>query len=130
MVIEELVKTVLSELRTTTKIETIVGDPIEFNNIMIVPVSKVSIGFGAGGGKGDSDIKGGEATGGGLSIEPIAFLVIRDDGVELISMRGEESGFGKIIDMIPQMAEKFKNKTGGGKKNKSAKSSTETEEET
>ena len=109
MVIEDLVKTVLTELRTTTKIETIIGDPIQINDISIVPVTKVSFGFGVGGGKGEKEIKGGgEATGGGLSIEPVAFLVIREDKVELISVKKGDSGLGKIIELIPQISDKFK----------------------
>ncbi len=129
MVIEDLVKTVLSELRSTTKIETIVGDPIEFKNILIIPVSKVSIGFGAGGGKGESDLKGGgEATGGGLSIEPIAFLVIRDEGVELFSLKNEDTSLSRIIDIIPQFADKFKSKSSASKKTKSSKSADEEKE--
>ncbi len=125
MVIEELVKTVLTELRTTTQIETIIGDPIEINDTAIVPVTKVSIGFGVGGGQGDKEIKGGgEATGGGLSIEPIAFLVIREDKVELISVKKGDSGLGKIIDLIPQIADKFKAQK-SGKHKKAEKTSKE-----
>ena len=109
MLIEELVKRVLSEIRQMTKTETVVGDPIKIEDTTLVPVSKVSIGFGVGGGKMDAKESGGEATGGGLVIEPVAFIVIRDDNVNLITMKKDDMGLGKIIDLIPQIADKVKN---------------------
>jgi uncharacterized spore protein YtfJ len=126
MVIEALVETVLAKLREVAQTETVVGKPITVKNITLVPVSRVSIGFGAGGGKQERDGKGGECTGGGMSIEPLAFVVIRDEKVELVSMKGEDSTIAKVIDLIPEVVEKVKDfrgkkedtgkKTRGGKK--------------
>jgi sporulation protein YtfJ len=117
MVIEELVETVLTKLKEVTQTETVVGEPIKIQDTTLVPVSRVSIGFGAGGGKQEKDGKGGECTGGGMTIEPVAFVVIRKDKVELIPMKGDESGLGKVIDLIPQVVEKVKEYR--GKKEKS-----------
>ncbi len=108
MVIEALVETVLAKLREVAQTETVIGKPITVKNITLVPVSRVSIGFGAGGGKQERDGKGGECTGGGMSIEPLAFVVIRDEKVELVSMKGEESTIAKVIDLIPDVVEKVK----------------------
>ena len=108
MVIEKLVETVLTKLREVSQTETVIGKPISIKDTTLVPVSRVSIGFGAGGGKQDRDAKGGECTGGGITIEPVAFVIIRDDKVELVSVQGEESGLGKVIDLIPQVVEKVK----------------------
>lgn len=112
MVIEKLVDTVLSKLREVSKTETVVGKPITVKNTTLVPVSRVSIGFGAGGGKQERNGRGGEGTGGGISIEPIAFLVIRDEKVELVSMKDDQSSLGKVIDLIPQVMEKVKDMRG------------------
>jgi uncharacterized spore protein YtfJ len=108
MVIEALVETVLVKLREAAQTETVIGKPITVKNTTLVPVSRVSIGFGAGGGKQERDGKGGECTGGGISIEPLAFVVIRDEKVELVSMKGEESAFAKVVDLIPDIVEKVK----------------------
>ena len=108
MVIEELVKTVLSQLRQMVKTETVVGEPLKVAGVTIVPVSKISVGFGAGGGKGHSKEGAGEATGGGASIEPVAFFVVRDEKVDLITIQKEETGWGKIIDLVPQVMDKVK----------------------
>jgi uncharacterized spore protein YtfJ len=108
MIIESLVDTVLAKLREAAQTETVIGKPITVKNITLVPVSHVSIGFGAGGGKQGRDGKGGECTGGGVSIEPLAFVVIRDDKVEIISMKGEDSTIGKVIELIPEVVEKIR----------------------
>jgi len=108
MIIEELVKTVLTELRALSKTETVVGEPIQVGGTTIVPVSKISIGFAVGGGAKNSKDGKGEGTGGGASIEPVAFFVVRGEKVDLITVKKEEVGFGKIIDLVPQIVEKVK----------------------
>ena len=109
MVIEDLVKTVLSELREITKTETVVGEPIKVGKTTILPVSRISVGFGVGGGRSDKKSGMGEGTGGGVSIEPLAFFVVRDEKVELVTIKKEDIGLGKVIDLVPQIVEKVKN---------------------
>ena len=108
MVIEALVKTVLSELKQITQTETVVGEPIKAGGVTVIPVSKVSVGFGIGGGKVGEKSGEGEGTGGGVMIEPVAFIVIRENKVELLSMKKENVGLGQVIDLIPEVIQKIK----------------------
>jgi sporulation protein YtfJ len=108
MVIEELVKTVLSELKQITQTETVIGEPITAGGVTVIPVSKVSVGFGIGGGKAGEKNREGEGTGGGVMIEPVAFIVIREKNVELLSMKKENTGLGQVIDLIPEVVQKIK----------------------
>jgi sporulation protein YtfJ len=108
MVIETLVKTVLSELKQITQNETVVGEPIQAGGVTLVPVSRVSVGFGAGGAKSDEKNREGEGTGGGVLIEPVAFIAIRENKVELFSMKKESVGLAQVIDLIPEVIEKLK----------------------
>ena len=121
MVIENLVKTVLSELREITKTKTVVGEPLTVGEATIVPVSKLTLGFAAGGGAKDSKSGKGEGTGGGATIEPVAFFVVRGDKVDLVTIKKEEVGLAKIIDLVPQIVEKVKDMK--DKKEKKAKAS-------
>lgn len=77
MAVSELIKNVMKELESLMRTKTVVGDPISAGDYTVIPVSKVSFGFGAGGG-GDEKKKGGtgEGVGGGWSIEPLAFFVV------------------------------------------------------
>ncbi len=109
MIIETLVKTVLSELREITKTKTVVGDPLQLGETTIVPVSRISLGFAVGGGSKDSKNGQGEGTGGGATIEPVAFFVVRGEKVDLITIKKEGVGLGKVIDLVPQIVEKVKN---------------------
>jgi uncharacterized spore protein YtfJ len=108
MVIEDLVKTVLTELRAITKTKTVVGEPLKLGETTIVPVSKISLGFAVGGGMKDVKNGKGEGTGGGATIEPIAFFVVRGDKVDLVTIKKEDVGLGKFIDLVPQIVEKVK----------------------
>lgn len=123
MHIDNLVGSVLSQIREMIKTETVVGDPITVQDVVLIPVSRVSLGFGAFGGKTENQQGDGEGTGGGVVVDPIAFIAIRGDQVSLITVREEATGVGKIIDMIPGVIDKVK-----GMKEKKAKSS-KTEDE-
>jgi uncharacterized spore protein YtfJ len=116
--IEELVKTVLSELRKVSKTETVIGEPMVLGEATIVPVTKISFGFGIGGGAKGAKEGHGEATGGGASVEPVAFFVVRGDKVDLITIKKDGVGLGKVIDLVPQIFEKVK-----GYKSKQGKAS-------
>jgi len=108
MHIQELVKAVLSELKQITKTETVIGEPIRSGSTVVVPVSKISIGFGIGGGQ--AGVKGSQAegTGGGISIEPVAFVVIREENVSILAVAKETSGLAQLVDLVPEAIETIK----------------------
>ena len=110
MAVSELIKNVMDELETLMQTKTVVGDPINAGDYTVIPVSKVSFGFGAGGGGSDNGKKGGtgEGVGGGWSIEPLAFFVVGSEGARLYSLKHEETVMGKLIDLAPKVAETVK----------------------
>ena len=89
----------------------VVGEPvIAGDGTMIVPVSKVSFGFGGGGSefdskKSDSPHFGG-GMGGGASVKAEAFLVINNGNVRLVPMGGGASPIDKLVDLMPDMIDK------------------------
>ncbi|RCK81305.1 MAG: Sporulation protein [Candidatus Ozemobacter sibiricus] len=100
MSIDSLVKTVLSELQVAINSKTVFGEPKAVQNWTIIPVSKVSFGFGAGGGEGKKDAAGfGGGSGGGATIDPVAFLAVNEKEVKLISMKGPDSVWEKVLNM-------------------------------
>ena len=89
----------------------VVGDPITpGDGTMIIPISKVSFGFGGGGNecekKNTSGTRFGGGVGGGASVKAEAFLVINNDNVRLIPMGGSSSPIDKVIDMMPGIIDK------------------------
>lgn len=104
----DILKGVVSELREITKSETIIGDPVTVGDKTVIPIVKLSVGFGVGGGEGKDDKHGsgfGGGGGGGARIEPAAFIIIDGDDVKLLPMG--KGKFDQIIDAIPGLAQKL-----------------------
>ncbi|MFQ6617510.1 MAG: GerW family sporulation protein [Fidelibacterota bacterium] len=111
MDLEKLISTVISKLREVVKTETVVGEPIQAEKAVIIPVSKVTIGFGAGGGEGKESKKGvgsGGGAGGGATIEPVAFIVVSEGKASLLPLVAKEATLAKVIDLIPDIINKLK----------------------
>lgn len=95
---ESLASTVLQKLREIGQTETIVGKPIVAGDATLIPVSKLSIGFGVGSNGGKLELSG---SGGGVSVEPIAFVVIRDGSVRVMPLSHHKDVLTKVVDLIP-----------------------------
>lgn len=106
MSVENMIKTVLGEFRELARTETVVGKPIAVDDTVIVPVSKISFGFGAGGGKSAED--GGGGTAGGGSVEPVGFIVIRKGKAQLITVEDGDVSIGKLLSYAPDVIQKIK----------------------
>jgi len=107
MAIEKLAETLLEKLRYITKAETVIGDPIQAGESTVIPVSRVSVGFGFGGHQGKGDTS---ASGGGASVNPVAFLVIRGDDVRIMPITRDSSLMSKVMEIVPDVVNKFNGK--------------------
>jgi sporulation protein YtfJ len=115
--IGELMDTTMQKIREIVDVNTIVGQQITTQDgITIIPVSKVTLGFGTGGtdfsGKGaqpgkDNLFGGGSAA--GVNIIPVAFLVIKDGGVKLLSVSPPAATtVDRLIELVPELVDKVK----------------------
>ncbi|WP_188206426.1 GerW family sporulation protein [Alkalibacillus aidingensis] len=121
--IQDMLVTAMENLKDMIDVNTIVGDPIETpdKSAVILTVSKVGFGFAAGGsefnqgsGGQDSDSQSsnlpfGGGTGGGVSITPIAFLVVYPHDIKMIHLDEGTHLVEKLIDLAPQAVDKVQN---------------------
>ncbi|MBU0494128.1 MAG: sporulation protein [Chloroflexi bacterium] len=106
MAVEEMLYKLVQEFKDTAKTKTIVGEPIVVAGKTIIPVSKVTLGFGGGYGEDPQEKSGGGAgAAGGVSVSPVALIVIDEAGVSVSSLsRG--FGFDKIVELVPELIDK------------------------
>ncbi|HLS91270.1 MAG TPA: GerW family sporulation protein [Limnochordia bacterium] len=114
--IEGLMQTAMESIKSIVDVNTILGDPVETpDGSVIVPVSRVSLGFAAGGteyesgGKQDAgpEFPFGGGSGAGISVSPVAFLVVGQGEVRLLPVDGNAI-FDRLIDLAPRLIEQLK----------------------
>jgi len=105
------VDSLLSGMESFVNSKTVVGEPIHFENTIILPLVDVSFGLGAGAseGKKASDSKNMGAGGLGAKISPSAILVITDGHARLVNVKNQDS-LTKLIDLVPDIMDRFKAK--------------------
>lgn len=99
MSLDQLAKTVLEQLQNTIDSKTIVGDPITAGDTTVVPITKVSFGFGVGGRQETAGKDGsfGGGSGGGATLEPMGFIVITRDDARLIPFHPQLTVWERVI---------------------------------
>lgn len=107
MALAEVIKTALDKIQYIAKTETVIGEPIHSGNVTLIPVSKVSIGFAAGGGGREQKAGSGAGTGGGINITPVAFITVTSDKVQVHPVSKTDAGLNKILQMAPDLIQKI-----------------------
>lgn len=143
--IEGLMKTTMESLKQMIDVNTIVGDAVETpEGTTIIPISRVSFGFASGGGeyKGGSDMEddtdqdqqsmpfaGG--TGAGVSVQPVAFMIVGKDNMKLLSVDQSANMFENLVGLSNKLIDKMQSEKSEDKKNnkKSKKKSDDTDDE-
>jgi sporulation protein YtfJ len=109
--IQGLMNTALQNIRDMIDVNTIIGEQIvAADGTVIIPVSKVSLGFASGGSdipsKSEKEIFGG-GSGAGVSIQPVAFIVIANGNVKLLQINASTSAADMAISLVPELIDKI-----------------------
>ncbi len=122
--IQGLMKTAMESIKAMVDVNTIVGDAVETQDGgVIIPISRVALGFAAGGSEfeagndrttrtaensfgGNGDFPFGGGSGAGVSVQPVAFLVVNKDQVKLLPVNGQAI-YDRMLDVAPEMLNKI-----------------------
>ena len=106
----DLMDASMSKIREMVDSNTIIGEPIQTpDGVTLIPVSRLSFGFGCGGGdygKQTPAMFGGASTA-GVKVEPVAFLVVKDGCVRTIQLSDSSNSIDRALTMLPELVEKL-----------------------
>lgn len=122
--VDELMEKAMANLKSMVDVNTIVGEAVSApEGTVIIPVSKVSFGFVAGG----SDFGGNDAgdnanfgggSGGGVTISPVAFLVANSTQIKMLPVDAKQTTVDKVLDYVPVVIDKVNAAINNKKKDK------------
>ena len=110
----ELMRITMEHIKTMADANTIIGTPIQAEGVTLIPVSRMSFGMGGGGtefstkaGASKDSFGGGSAA--SAKLEPVAFLVVKEDGsVKLLPVAPPPAtAAGRLIDTVPEVVDKI-----------------------
>jgi sporulation protein YtfJ len=108
--ISEMMETAMQKVKEMIDANTIVGEPIKTaDDITLIPISRVSIGFAGGGGGGKGEAGGNcSGIGTGFKVEPVAFVVIKSDDIRILYVAPPaETAVERLIDAAPPIIDKI-----------------------
>ena len=108
-----MLESTIQKIREMVDVNSVIGQPITTaDGVTIIPVSKVSVGFGGGGSdfaaKPNAENPFGGGVGGGVKVVPICFLIVKDGNVRMMPVAEPASSTAdRIVEMIPDTIDKL-----------------------
>jgi len=104
----DLMSTTMGKIREMVDSNTIIGQPIETQDgITLIPISRMSFGFGSGGGDMGANKNFAGGSGAGVKIDPVAFLIVQNGSVRVMPVAMPPvSTADRIVEMAPSMIDK------------------------
>ena len=108
-----MLESTIAKIREMVDVNSVIGDPITAGGLTIIPISKVSVGFGGGGSdyvsrnlnKQENPFGGG--AGGGIKVTPVAFLIIKEGSVRMLPVAAPANTTAdRIVEQVPDLLDK------------------------
>ena len=107
--LNEMVTSSMAKIKDMIDVNTVIGDPITTpDGVTLIPVSRLSFGFGCGGGDyGKQPDKVGAAAAAGVRVEPMAFLVVKDGVTRMLPVGTPAiTTVDRVVEMVPQVMDR------------------------
>ena len=115
--LSNMIENTLSKIKDMISVNDVVGTPITTpEGVTIIPISKVSVGFGGGGSdfvsknvnKQENPCGGG--VGGGVNVTPVAFIIIKGDSVRMMPVAAPANTTAdRVVELVPDVLDKISN---------------------
>ena len=105
-----MLETTIQKIREMVDVNSVIGTPIHTpDGVTIIPVSRVSVGFGGGGSDFAKSTDGfGGGAGGGVKVNPVCFLIIKDGNVRMMPVPEPASSTAdRVVEMLPDTLDKL-----------------------
>ena len=107
-----MLESIIQKIKEMVDVNSVIGEPITAGGITIIPVSRVSVGFGGGGADGaqtaGKDGSFGGGVGGGVKVCPICFLIIKDGNVRMVPVPvPANTTADRIVEQVPDLLDKL-----------------------
>ena len=105
-----MLENTIAKIREMVDVNSVIGEPIVVGDTTLIPVSKVSVGFGGGGSDYANSSNGafGGGAGGGVKVHPICFLVIQNGNVRMLPVPiPANSTADRLVEMVPDTLDKI-----------------------
>lgn len=107
MATKDSLNDLLKQMEGFVSTKTVVGEPMQLEDMTILPLVDVSLGVGAG--SRDRDKYGSVGGAVGAKMSPSAVLVVQDGKVRMVSIKNQDN-ISKAIDLVPEILDKFTGK--------------------
>ena len=109
-----MLESTIAKIREMVDVNSVIGNPITTpDGVTIIPVSKVSVGFGGGGSDfvsknvNHQDNPFGGGAGGGVHVTPIAFLIVKEGSVRMLPVAAPANTTAdRLVEMVPDVLDK------------------------
>lgn len=105
-----MLESTIQKIRDMVDVNSVIGNPITTpDGVTIIPVSKVSVGFGGGGSDYTSkDTAFGGGAGGGVKVVPVCFLIVKDGNVRMMPVATPaNTTTDRVVEMVPDVLDKI-----------------------
>lgn len=108
-----MLENTIQKIREMVDVNSVIGEPITTpDGVTIIPISKVSVGFGGGGSdfvnKSGGENPFGGGVGGGVKVTPICFLIVKDGNVRMMPVAAPANTTAdRIVEMVPDTLDKI-----------------------
>jgi len=113
--LDKTVNALMGNLEKFVSAKTIVGEPIQYKDVVVFPMADVAFGVAAGAFSKEAEDKNNGAAGVGARVTPSAVLVIQNGTSKIVNIKDRDS-INKIIELVPDVLNKFVGIKSGSKK--------------